>query len=95
MLSNFGTDMLEACARLDGDQDFNTIKKYLAGELNILMDISLSMEGPEMAKVQGAALLIRDFMRNIDQARETIKVIKDREDEKRRRAIDSQFQNNL
>jgi|GEM_PF-5197603 len=95
MLSSFSDELLESVSRLSTDTDFIKIKNYLLKEARALSVSSLTMSGDKMYRTQGAAVLIFECLRALDNAREVMASIKGRRNRKRQMMIDGQIKNSL
>lgn len=95
MLSNLNNRQLEAAARLEDNGDFQEMMLYFENEAAQLTVSSLSMDDNAMYRTQGAALALIDFLEHVRDSKENIKAIREREDKKRRAAINAQFENSI
>lgn len=78
MIPAFDRGEIEAVSRLDNDEDFQLFRNYLQKAINKIALKSMEMSGIEGEKVRGGGLALAVLRDNIDAAKQTIELEKER-----------------
>lgn len=96
MLDHFPKNVLESVVRLNHtDKDFKTLVDWLSQQGFNIADQTLTMKGEDMYKTQGAALIIKALVAQIDKSAETMRAKQDRMEKKQSDSLKRQFRNAL
>lgn len=78
MIPAFDREEIEAVSRLDNDEDFQLFRNYLQKAINKIALKSMEMSGIEGEKVRGGGLALAVLRDNIDAAKQTIELERER-----------------
>ena len=96
MLNNFPNNVLESVVRMNNtDKDFKTFVEWLSVQGFEIADQTLTMTGEDMYKTQGAAIVLKALVAQIDKSAETMRTLQDRKEKKQNQALERQFRNTL